>query len=152
MTKTSAPCHDLRNPSSQSIDVDVEVVGRLVEQQQVRRRHQRARQQHAPLHAAGQARERRIAVQLQAVEGFLDAPVERPGMRRFDLRLHARERVRIDVLGMADAMELREQRARFAQARRDDVEHRARRIARHFLLEARDAAAAFQAHLAVVGA
>ena len=34
--------------------LDVEVVGGLVEQQHVGRRHQRARQQHAALHAAGQ--------------------------------------------------------------------------------------------------
>jgi hypothetical protein len=56
--------------------LDVEVVGGLVEQQQVGRGYQGARQQHAALHAAGQAREQGIAVELQAIERFLDTLVE----------------------------------------------------------------------------
>ena len=42
---------------------DVQVVGWLIEQQQIRLRHQCARQQHAALHAAGQAAEVGIAIQ-----------------------------------------------------------------------------------------
>ena len=93
-------------------------------------RDQRARQQHATLHAAGQPRECSLAIQSKAIEHFADALVQRPAMGRLDLRLHPRQRVRIDRIGMAEVVELRELRAEFAQPGGDDVEHRALRVGR----------------------
>ncbi len=51
---------------------EVEVVGRLVEQQHVRRRHQRHGQRHALLHTARQRAHQRVARQVQAVERGVD--------------------------------------------------------------------------------
>jgi hypothetical protein len=54
VTNTSAAA-PLLQEALQPVDrLDVQVVGRLVQQQQVGLRDQRPRQQHAPLHAAGQ--------------------------------------------------------------------------------------------------
>ena len=130
---------------------DVEVIGRLVQQQQVRLRHQRPRQQHPALHPAREPGEIGVAVQLQAFQGFDHAPVQRPALCGLDFRLHRGQRVGIDVLGVDDVVVVGQQRAEFAQAGRDHVEHAARGVLRHFLFQPRDAAAAFHANLAVVG-
>ncbi|KAG1167971.1 hypothetical protein G6F35_017566 [Rhizopus arrhizus] len=62
---------------------DVEVVGRFVQQQHVGAGHQRTGQQHAALHAAGQAAELGVAVEVELGDGTRPAtgPV-RPGRRR----------------------------------------------------------------------
>ena len=128
------------------------MVGGFVEQQQVGPRHQRAREQHTALHAAGEAGEHDVTVELQAVEDFFDLAVEGPGVGGFHFRLDAREGVHVDVFGVRDVMVFGEQRARFAEAGGDDVEDGALRAGGDFLFQAGDAAAVFEAHLAVVGA
>ena len=57
--------------------VDVEVVGRLVEQQQIGLRDQRPRQQHAPPPAARQRVDDGVGRQVQASEHHLNALLER---------------------------------------------------------------------------
>ncbi|KAG1361740.1 hypothetical protein G6F61_014146 [Rhizopus arrhizus] len=53
----------------------VEVVGRFVQQQHVGAGHQRTGQQHAALHAAGQAAELGGAVEVERGQGVADALV-----------------------------------------------------------------------------
>ena len=129
---------------------DVEVVGRLVEQQHVGRRHQRAGEQHAPLHAAGQAREIGVAIEVQAVQRLGDALVQRPAFGGLDPRLHRGQRVHVDGFGVDQVVVLRQRQADVAEAAADHVEHAAGRIGRDFLFQSRHPHAALAAHLAVV--
>ena len=67
----------------------IEMVGRLVEQQQVGRLQQEPAQRHPPLLAAAQRRDVGIGRrQAQGVHRQLDAAVEIPGVGRVDLVLH----------------------------------------------------------------
>ena len=67
----------------------VEMVGRLVEQQQVRRSQQQAAQRDTAPLAAGEGRDIRVRRrQAQRVHRELDARVEVPALRRFDLVLN----------------------------------------------------------------
>ena len=73
--------------------VDVQVVGRLVEQQQVRLVHQRPAEQHASLPPAGQVRDPTISGQRQPREDRVDLVCDRPaivacGQARGDLVPH----------------------------------------------------------------
>ena len=131
--------------------LDIQMVGRLVQQQHVRRLHQRLAEQHAPLHAARERREFDIGGKLQARDHFLHAPLQLPAVPGFDARLHLGQRAGVDVMGMAEAVVLREQRAQLAQTGGDDIEHQARHRLRHFLRETGDLAAE-GAHLAIVRA
>ena len=94
--------------------LDVEVVGRLVEQQQIRLADQRARQQHAPAPSARQRVDDRVRRQLEPRQDQLDVVLAQPGLVLFEM-------VRVPF--------------------GDDVEDRAVRGQRHVLLEARDRAA-----------
>ena len=67
--------------------VEVEVVGRLVEQQHVGGRHQRLRQGDALAGAAGERADAGVAVEVQAMQRFFDALLPVPGVEGFDLRL-----------------------------------------------------------------
>ena len=58
--------------------LDVEMVGRLVQQQQVRLAHQRPGQQHPPLHPAGEARHGRLGRQLETGDHLLGALLQFP--------------------------------------------------------------------------
>ena len=71
--------------------LDVEVVGGLVEQQQVGLGDQRPRQQHPALEAAGQLRELGIRVQPQARQHRLDAVGVAPAASRLEPVLDARQ-------------------------------------------------------------
>ncbi|KAG1605591.1 hypothetical protein G6F46_013641 [Rhizopus delemar] len=130
---------------------DVEVVGRFVQQQHVGAGHQRTGQQHAALHAAGQAAELGVAVEVELGQGFADALVQSPAVGGVDLRLHVAECFAIEHLGVAEVMELGQPLAQFAQAVGDDVEHRTGGAVRHFLLQAGDAHALLHADFAVIG-
>jgi hypothetical protein len=68
--------------------VQVQVVGRLVEQQHVGAHHQRLGQRHAFAGAAGQGADHGFGVQVQAVDGFLDPLRPVPAVERLDLALH----------------------------------------------------------------
>ena len=91
--------------------LDVEMVGRLVEQQQIWLRHERACEQHAPAPAARQRRHDGIGRQAERDDHHLDADVDVPAL---DVR------VGVESLG-------------------DDVEHRAIGRERHVLHQPRDA-------------
>jgi hypothetical protein len=67
--------------------VDIEVVGRLVEQQQLRLADQGLRQRHALASAAGKRVDMRLAIQCQARNRLLDPRVEAPAVASFKLRL-----------------------------------------------------------------
>ena len=130
---------------------DVEVVGRFVQQQHIGAGHQRARQQHAALHAAGQAAEFGFAVEVELGQGFADALVQSPAVGGVDLGLHVAERFAIEDFGVAEMVELGQPLAQFAQAIGHDVEHRAGSAMRHFLLQAGDTHALLHADFAVIG-
>ena len=70
---------------------DVQVVRRLVEQQDVGPGDERAGEQHAPLHAAGQRRHVRVGLERQLRERLLDARGERPAVDGVDPVLEAAE-------------------------------------------------------------
>ena len=130
---------------------DVKVIGRFVQQQQIGRRHQRARQQHPALHTAGELREVGVAVQIQLGQGFGNALIQRPAVAVLDLGLHRRQCVGVELVGVDQMVVLGEEFAHIAQTLGDHVEHAAGGAGRHFLLQSRDADAAFDADLAVVG-
>jgi hypothetical protein len=75
--------------------VEIQMIGRFVEQQDVRGRHEGLGERHT---LAGAARERADAgggVEMQPVEGFLDPLLPVPGIERLDLGL---ERVEVQVV------------------------------------------------------
>ena len=128
--------------------LDVEVVGRFVQQQDVGIAHQRLCQQHSALHAAGQRGEVGLFGQLQPLQHLLHAAVQVPAVARLDLRLRITHRVHVAVVQRV--VVARQQLAQVAQAFGDHVEHRALRILRHFLRHPRDHHAILHADLAVV--
>ena len=128
---------------------DVEVIGRLVEQQHVGRAHQRLSQQYAALHAAGLRGEVGVGGQFQTLQHLADTAIQIPAVLCLDLSLHGAERGQV-ALGDG-VMVAREQSAELAESLRDDVEHAAARVLRYFLRELGHAHAALRAHLAIVG-
>ena len=68
--------------------VQVQVVGRLVQQQHIGLRHQRLRQGHAFFGAARQGTHGGAGVQVQPVQGLSDALFPVPAVQRLDLALH----------------------------------------------------------------
>ena len=112
--------------------LDVEMVGRLVEQQQLGLRDQRARQQRPPAPAARQRRHRRFGGKVQPREHQLDALLDRPAVLLFQIVLQPAEPVqrrRRRVLGhhRRRVVVFEDQLAQVAQAIRDDLKHGARR-------------------------
>ncbi len=104
---------------------DVQVVGRFVEQQQVRLGDQRLGQQHAPTPAAGEFGEGLVGRQLQAAEGAVHQLLQAPAIARLEFLLDPREArqviVGIDV--QAQVVVLGEQLADFRQTLGHHVEH-----------------------------
>ena len=78
VTKSSVVPRSMRNSSIHSIGVDVEVVGRLVEQQHVGLPHERAREQRLALAPARRGGERRVGVEAEVLEHRLDARLHLP--------------------------------------------------------------------------
>ena len=77
---------------------DVEMVGRLVEEQQVGLEHERPRERHALAQPAGQLLDERVRGKLQPVERGFDAMLRRPRVRRverFVQRVHALHLTRV---------------------------------------------------------
>ena len=83
--------------------LDVEVVGRLVEQQQVGLADQRARQQHAAPPAARQRVDAGVGRQLEAREHQLHALLEAPAVALLELVLQASQAVRAAPASLCSA-------------------------------------------------
>ncbi len=81
--------------------LDVEMVGRLVEQQQIRLADQRARQHHAPAQPAGEGRVDRLAVQPEARDHPLGALLDLPAVVGLEALLHGRQPRQIALRGRA---------------------------------------------------
>ena len=123
----------------------VEVVGRLVEQQEVRRLQQQAAERHAAPLAAGQRGDVGVGRrQPQRVHRQLEPRIEVPGVRRVDLVLDLRLLVEdlVHLLGRQVLAELRvhlvvalEQRLGGGDALLDVAEHGLRRIELRLLLQ-----------------
>ncbi len=136
--------------------LDVEMIGRLVEQQQVGLGHQRARQQRAAAPPARQRVDGRIGRQAQTRQHGLDALLHIPAVLLVQLVLCLRQAFqrpgRVIVRDLDGRMVIRRhQRADVAETFGDDVEDRCARGERHVLLEARDAHAGLQPPRAGVG-
>jgi hypothetical protein len=121
--------------------VDVQVVGRLVEDEHVGLGDQRPRQQHTAAPPAGERVDRHVARQSQAIEHHLDPLLDAPAIALVELVLEAAEafeRRRRGVEGhvVRGMVVVGDQRAQRAEAFGDDVEHRLGRGERHVLLEA----------------
>jgi hypothetical protein len=115
---------------------EVEVVGRLVEQQHVRRRGQRLRQRDPLLPAAGQRAHAHVGGQLQPGEDGVDAVAERPAVGRVEFGLQPVDpRQRSAVVGVLGQRRGRvvivgQQLSRRADAQRDGIVDRCRRSSR----------------------
>ncbi len=107
---------------------EVEMVGGLVQQQQLGVGDQRARQRNAFLEPAGQGVDRAVGVQAQALQGFLHPAVESPGVGHFEF---VRQPFEVGVHRliafrhrMRHGMVLGQQRLRRADAFGHRLEHR----------------------------
>ncbi len=102
--------------------IEIQMVGRLIEQQQVRVRHQRTRQCDTTAPAAGQVFHHGVFRQAQAGQHGIDTLLELPAIDAFQRDLHMLETLEVR-LGVADqVMIFRQQRARLRQAFSDDIE------------------------------
>src|SRR5581483_3728062 len=121
---------------------DIEMVGRLIEQQDVGRAHERTGQHHLPADTAGTIGEALVRRQVQPTQYRLDLLAHVPTVERFDARLQGGESFERRALPAArlvrDAVIFRQYATELAQSRRHDFEHGLIRIGRHFLLEMRD--------------
>ena len=123
--------------------VDVEMVGRLVEDEDVRLGDERAGQQHAPAPAAGQRVDGHVARQAEAIEHHLDALLDPPAVPLVELVLQPAEALEGRGRGVVRDVVRRvvvggDHVAQRAEALGHDVEHRLGGGERHVLLEARD--------------
>ena len=91
VTKTTAPAYSTRNVFEPRDRVDVEMVGRLVEQQHVGLGDERPRQQHAAPPAARQRVDDRVGRQIEARQHQLDALLDAPAVALFELVLQPAE-------------------------------------------------------------
>jgi hypothetical protein len=130
--------------------LDVEVVGRLVEQQQVGLEDERTSQRHALAHAAGELVHEPVRGQLQAVERRLDAMLDRPGVGVVECLVQLVHAVEVARVGGRVVVE--QQLPRLADTEGDDLEHGLARLERRLLLDARHLDAGRHPHLAVVRA
>ena len=132
---------------------DVQVVGRFVEQQQVRLGHQGLGQQHATTPAAGQFGEGLVGRQLQAAQGAVHQLLQAPAVTGFEVLLDVHQLVEV-FLGDAvlrQVMVLREQLANAVQAFGNHVEHCPSVGHRQFLRQFADLEARGTPHRAVIG-
>ena len=104
--------------------LDIQMIRRLIQQQQIRLTGQRTSQQHATFQTARQRPELRRGCELQFLDEVIDAHVALPVFL---------------VLALG------------TQPRRDDVGHRANNVRRHFLRESREQRAGLAKHRARVG-
>jgi len=138
----------------------VEVVRRLVEEQDVRVREQKPAERDAPAFAAGNARERLLGRRAaERLHRHLELVVDRPRIGRVDLLLDLRltiedalHLVRREVARefLIDAIELREQVVHGLRALAHQLDDRARLAVERLLLEPSDRVALRRDDLAVV--
>ena len=149
------PAAELQQRIFEPLDhLDVEVVGRLVEQQQLRIADQRAGQRDAPAPAARQLGDARVGVEPVDLENPVDALVHPPAVAGLDLvlqALHAAEQRRIATDLVRDVVIRREQRPDLAEAACHHVEHGGGLGGEQFLLELRDPQRRLSPDLATVG-
>ena len=132
---------------------DVQVVGRLVEQQEIRLGHQCLGQQDATTPAARQLGQGLVGRQLQAAEGAVDQLLQAPAVAGFEVRLHVHQLVEVfggdDVL--AQVMVLGEQGADPIKAFSHHVEYGTAIRHRQFLRQFADLQARSAPDAAVIG-
>jgi len=136
--------------------LDVEMVGRLVEEQQVGLRDQRPGQQHAPLPSAGQGVDRDVGRQAEAGQHQLDALLQSPAITLLQLVLQGAEPVERTRAAVVDNVNGRvmvslHQAGQVAEPLGDDVEHRRRCRQRDVLLEPRDPGPRLTPHRTSIG-
>ncbi len=111
----------------------------LVEQQQIGRHPQRLRQQHTPLHAARQRREVGLVGQPEAFHRLRGACLQRPSVGGVDRFVQLRHPLGVELGGVAQVVVFGDQLPGVTGTQRDHIEHRAGKVARHFLRHPRDA-------------
>ena len=126
--------------------VEVQVVGGLVEQEHVRRGDQRLRQRHPLARAAREVAHAGLRIQVQAVQGFVDALLPVPGVEGFDLRLQ-----RVEVGAFRGGQILVAQGHDMRQAGAGGLEDGGVGVERRFLGHIGDAKPCLQLQRAVVG-
>jgi len=133
---------------------DIQMVGRLVEQQQIGLGNQRLGQQHAPPPAAGKLGQSAVGRQLQTAQGTFDQLLQAPAILGFQRLLHVHQLVEIVlVLDVhAEVVVLGQQFADAFQPLGDDIEHRTVIGARQLLRQLADLQTRRAPDLAVVGA
>ena len=129
--------------------VEVQVVGRLVEEEHVGAGHQGAGQGHALFHAAREAGDRQVGRQVQALQGLFDALLPVPAVAGLDLG-HERFHLIGVALAMGDGFEALAQLADVAQAFADGALHRGAFAERGLLRHVGQLDALLHLHLAVV--
>ncbi len=133
---------------------DVEVVGRLIQQQQVRLADQRPRQHHLPADATGTIPDWPVGGQLQVAEHRIHAMAEYPGAMCLNACLQSRKfrqafRRRSHLL--RELVILAQPGAGFAQTLGHRLIDRLVTVRRHFLFEMGDAQSLRAPTLAIVG-
>src|SRR5262249_18616066 len=122
---------------------DIEMIGRLVEQQQVGLADKRAREHRLAPDASGGVGQGQIGGETETSEYRLDFLVDVPAAERLDARVqlgHPLERIRPrGARRLRGRVILGQQQAEFAESARDDVEYRLVAVGRHLLIEMADA-------------
>jgi hypothetical protein len=134
--------------------IDVEVVGRFVEQQEIRRAHQGARQHDLPAGPSGTIAEEFVFRQAQAGEHGFNFLIDVPTILRLDARLQLREtpqRIRACASRFVrDLMILCQERSQLAKAACDNLENGLIGVRRNLLLQMCDAQCFSAPNLTVV--
>ena len=129
----------------------IEMVGRLVQQQQIRVDHQRPCQCHTAAPAAGQFRQASIRRQLQLADGGLHPVLQLPAVCCLQCHLHPFQCFQIGVAaGLHQAVVFAEQVAQIGKAGSNRVVHREICRQRQLLLEPRNPGAGPEPALAAV--
>ena len=136
--------------------VDVEMVRRLVEEQEVRLRHERPREQHPPAPPARQRVDDGVGRQTQPGEDELHPLLEAPAVAFFQFMLEPPEALeRCLACGLGDVYRgvviRHHEGAQAAEAFGDHVEHREMGRQRHVLVQARHAQVRLAPHRARIG-
>ena len=135
--------------------VQIQMIGRLIKQQQIRLADQRPAQQHPPPPATGQLGQRRIRRQAQTAENGLGALLPAPALARFQFMLqafHPAQPLRRGIVdqGGSRLVILRQQRAQPFQTAGNHFEHGRRGVSGQFLGQSGQTQAGLAPDLATV--